>query len=230
MVDNKAFYKLSYGMYIISSFSGDKINGQIANTVFQITSDPQMVAVSINKENLTHEYIQKGKRIGISVLCEDTPMDFIGKFGFKSGRDIDKFSGVSYKMLESGLPIVLENSVSYFELELEKEVDVLTHTIFIGRVVSAEVINDADQMTYKYYQNVKHGKSPKGAPTYLEGAPEATTKKDIKKYKCSICGYIYDPSLGDTDSGISANTLFEDVPNDWVCPICGASKEEFDLI
>lgn len=103
-----------------------------------------MLAVSINKQNLTHEYIQKNKSIGISVLSKETPLDFIGKFGFKSGRDIDKFSGTSFKTLESGVPIVLDNALSYFELEVENEIDVYSHTVFIGRVVNAELLNDSE--------------------------------------------------------------------------------------
>lgn len=230
MIDNKAFYKISYGLYIVSSFSEGKQNAQIANTVFQISSEPLMLAVSINKQNLTHEYIQKSKSIGISVLSKETPLDFIGKFGFKSGRDIDKFSGTSFKTLESGVPIVLDNALSYFELEVEKELDVYSHTVFIGRVVNAELLNDSEQMTYKYYQDVKRGKSPKSAPTYIEPDPQPAEKNNIAKYQCSVCGYIYDPSIGDPDSVIPAGTPFDDLPDDWTCPICGAAKDNFEKI
>jgi flavin reductase (DIM6/NTAB) family NADH-FMN oxidoreductase RutF/rubredoxin len=226
MIDNKAFYKLSYGLYVVSSVSDGKQNAQIANTVFQITSDPLMVAVSINKKNLTHEYIQKSKLIGVSILAEETPIEFIGRFGFKSGRDTDKFLGVSYKTVESGIPIVLDNAVSYFALEVEKEIDVLTHTIFIGKVLSSEVLNDMEQMTYQHYQDVKNGKVPKTSPVYTSNINQ--TVKDMPKYQCSVCGYIYDPNVGDPDSGILAGTLFENIANDWICPICGVTKENFE--
>jgi flavin reductase (DIM6/NTAB) family NADH-FMN oxidoreductase RutF/rubredoxin len=226
MIDNKAFYKLSYGLYVVSSVSDGKQNAQIANTVFQITSDPLTVAVSINKKNLTHEYIQKSKFIGISILAEETPIEFIGRFGFKSGRDTDKFLGVSYKTVESGIPIVLDNAVSYFALEVEKEIDVLTHTIFIGKVLSSEVLNDMEQMTYQHYQDVKNGKVPKTSPVYTSNINQ--TVKDMPKYQCSVCGYIYDPNVGDPDSGILAGTLFENIANDWICPICGVTKENFE--
>lgn len=223
MIDNKAFYKLSYGLYIVSSISEGKKNGQIANTVFQITSDPITVAVSINKQNLTHEYIRKSKLIGISVLSEETPMDLIGKFGFKSGRDIDKFSNVSFKTLDSGIPVVLDNTVSYFELHVEKEIDILTHTIFICKVLSSDLLKDTNQMTYQYYQDIKRGKIPKTAPTYVEN-------KEKPKYQCSVCGYIYDPNVGDSKSGVSAGTSFENLPDNWTCPICGVSKDKFNQI
>lgn len=228
MIDNKAFYKLSYGLYIVSSISKGKLNGQIANTVFQITSDPAMVAVSINKQNLTHEYIQESKLISISALSVETPMEFIGKFGFKSGRDINKFDGVSFKTSESGVPIVLDNAASCFELKVEKQIDILTHTIFICKVLNSEVINDVDQMTYKYYQDIKRGKSTKT----ITNNPQNNDKliKDMTKYKCSICGYIYDPLVGDHNSGIPAGTSFQDIPNDWTCPICGVTKNDFKQI
>jgi rubredoxin len=185
-----------------------------------------MVAVSINKKNLTHEYIQKSKLIGVSILAEETPIEFIGRFGFKSGRDTDKFLGVSYKTAESGIPIVLDNAVSYFELKVEKEIDVLTHTIFIGKVLNSEVLNDMEQMTYQHYQDVKNGKVPKTSPVYTSNINQ--TVKDMPKYQCSVCGYIYDPNVGDPDSGILAGTLFENIGNDWTCPICGVTKENFE--
>lgn len=227
MIDNKAFYKLSYGLYVVSSFSDGRKNAQIANTVFQISSEPPMIAVSINKQHLTHEYIEKSRKIGISVLSFDTPMDFIGKFGFKSGRDTDKFSGTSFKSMESGLPIVLDNAVSFFELEVEKETDVYTHTIFICRVKNAEVLKDADTMTYKHYQDIKRGKVPKAAESKSENVTD-TIKSS--KYQCSVCGYIYDPEAGDIESGIPSGTLFEDLPEDWTCPICGVSKDMFEKV
>lgn len=229
MIDNKAFYKLSYGLYVVSSVFEGKPNAQIANTIFQITSDPAMVAVSINKENLTHQYIQKSKLIGISVLSVETPMEEIGRFGFKSGRDTDKFAGITYKIGESGVPIVLDNAASYFELQVEKEIDIFTHTIFIGRILNAELVKDIEQMTYQYYQNVKRGKTPKAAPTYRENKDDSTrgTNNDSSKYQCSVCGYIYDPSVGDSKSDIPKETLFENMPDNWVCPICRAIKDKF---
>lgn len=226
MIDNKAFYKLSYGLYVISSISGGKKNGQIANTVFQITSDPARIAVSINKQNLTHEYIQNSKLIGVSTLSTETPLEFIGKFGFKSGRTTDKFSGVSFKTGESGVPIVVNNTASYFELKVEKEIDIDTHTIFIGKVLNSELIKDIDPMTYAYYQDVKRGKSPQTSPTHIGNKNNPV--KDMPKYRCSVCGYIYDPAVGDPDSYIEPGTLFENIPSTWECPACGVPKSKFN--
>lgn len=227
MIDNKAFYKFSYGIYAVSSISDGKLNAQIANTVFQITSDPITIAVGINKKNLTHEYIEKSGLIGISVLSVETPIEEIGRFGFKSGRDYDKFEGVSYKLTENGVPLVLDNAVSCFELKVQNKVDVKTHTIFICSVLNAEPINNKEQMTYQYYQDMKNDKVPNKA------AVQETTKikKDLgAKYRCTVCGYVYDPAVGDPDSGIPAGTPFKDLPDDWTCPICGVMKDEFEKI
>jgi len=167
-VNVKALYKLGYGLYIVSSRKGDRFNGQIANTVFQITSEPPTIAVSINKNNLTHEFITESKVLAVSVLSQDTPLTFIGHFGFKSGRDIDKLDGINYKIGESQAPVVTEHTLAYLEVRVNKEVDVGTHTIFIGELVGAEVIKEGEPMTYAYYHQVKRGTTPKTAPSYIE--------------------------------------------------------------
>ncbi len=167
-MDPKALYKITYGMYVVGSRKGDKFNAQIANTVFQITSEPPTVAVSINKKNLTHEYIQESRIFAASVLCEDTPLSFIGKFGFRSGRDINKFEGVNYKIGTTGAPIVLENANAYIEAKVTQEIDLGTHTIFVGEVTDSGVLMEKGCMTYDYYRNVKRGTTPKTAPSYVE--------------------------------------------------------------
>lgn len=165
----EALHKIGYGMYIVGSHRGEKRNGQIANTVFQITSEPPTVAVSINKKNLTHEYIQTSQAFAASVLCETTPLPFIGGFGFKSGRDTDKLQGVNYKVGQTGCPVFLDNTVACLEAEVIQEVDAGTHTIFIGKVVAAEIFNDSPCMTYDYYHKVKRGVTPSSAPSYIAG-------------------------------------------------------------
>jgi flavin reductase (DIM6/NTAB) family NADH-FMN oxidoreductase RutF/rubredoxin len=223
-----ALYKIGYGMYVIGSRKGDRLNAQIANTVFQITSEPPTVAVSINKKNLTHEFIKESRVFSASVLCEDTPLSFVGQFGFKSGRDINKLEGINYKIGETKAPVILENTVSYIEVKVTKEVDVGSHTIFIGEVVAADVLSEKACMTYEYYHQVKRGTTPKTAPSYVEEKKIPATK--AAKYRCTVCGYIYDPELGDPDGGIKPKTPFEELPDSWVCPVCGASKNEFEKI
>ena len=164
----KALHKLGYGMYVVASKQGDRLNAQIANTVFQVTSEPPMIAVSINKSNLTHQFIQESRVFAATVLCQDAPLSFIGRFGFKSGRDTNKLEGVDYRIGKTGAPLVTENAVAYLEVEVIKEVDVGSHTIFIGNLVDADVISDETCMTYEYYHQVKRGTIPKAAPSYIE--------------------------------------------------------------
>ncbi len=227
-MDLKALYKLGYGLYIVSSKKGERFNGQVANTVFQITSQPPTIAVSINKNNLTYDYIKQSKVFTASILAQDTPLAFIGHFGFKSGRDIDKFKGINYKMGTTKAPVVTDHTLAYLEARLLQEVDAGTHSIFIGEVVGAEVIGEGEPMTYAYYHQVKRGTTPKTAPSYIEEKKEAPAK--IAKYKCAVCEYVYDPELGDPDGGIEPGTPFEKLPDDWVCPVCGAAKSKFEKI
>jgi flavin reductase (DIM6/NTAB) family NADH-FMN oxidoreductase RutF len=168
----KALYNLGYGLYVVCSRKGDKFNGQIANTVIQVTSEPPAVAVCINKTNLTHEFIEESRVFTASVLSQDTPLSFIGNFGFKSGRDTDKFEGINYITGETQAPIVTDNSLAYLEVRVTQEVDVGTHTIFIGELVGADVLKEGEPMTYAYYHQVKRGTTPRTAPSYIEEKKE----------------------------------------------------------
>lgn len=162
-----ALHKLGYGIYIVGSFKGDRLNGQVANTVFQITSEPPTVAVSINKQNLTHEFIESSRVFTASVLCQATPLAYIGGFGFKSGRDTDKLKDKNYKIGVTGAPVFLDHATAYLEAEVLQDVDVGTHTIFIGKIVAAEILNEDTCMTYDFYHQVKRGTTPKTAPSYI---------------------------------------------------------------
>jgi flavin reductase (DIM6/NTAB) family NADH-FMN oxidoreductase RutF/rubredoxin len=227
-MNTKALYDISYGLYVVASKMGDKFNGQIANTVIQVCSDPVKISVAINKNNYTHEFITNSKVFTVSILAKETPLSFIGDFGFKCGRDVDKFKTINFKLSENGLPVVTDNALSYLEARVINEVDVGTHTLFIGELTGAEVLREGEPMTYAYYHQVKRGTTPKSAPSYVEEKKEE--KSEMAKYKCSVCGYIYDPAVGDPDGGIKPGTPFEEIPDDWVCPVCGASKEDFEKI
>ena len=232
IMDKKTFHKISYGLYVVCSKTGEKTNGQIANALFQVTSEPPTIAVSINKQNLTHDYITKSKVFTVSILDKNTPLTLIGTFGFKSGRDIDKFKNVNFKLGRTQVPIIVDNTLGYLEAEVIDMVDVGTHTIFIGKIIDAELLSKESVMTYEYYHEVKGGYSPKTAPTYYSDIEKKTeTKKEeikMDKYVCTVCGYVYDPAKGDPESGIAAGTAFDDLPDDWVCPICGAGKDAFE--
>lgn len=221
----KALYSLTYGLFVVSSMKGDRINGQIANTVIQVCSEPQVIQAVVNRNNLTHDYISASKVFTASILSKEAPLSFIGAFGFKSGRDTDKFAGVGYKTGQSGAPVVLDNCLAYLEAKVIMQLDVHTHTIFVGQLMDADVIMDGEPITYAYYQQVKRGTTPKTAPSYI--ADKKEEKVTMDKYKCDVCGYIYDPAKGDPDGGIKPGTKFEDIPDDWTCPVCGADKSQF---
>ena len=222
LVDLKSLHKISYGVYIVTSGKEGRCNGQIANSVIQISSKPAMVAVSINKQNFTHEIIKETGVFAISILSENTPLSFIGNFGFKCGRDFNKFEDVEYQVGETGTRIVLNYSTAYFEAKVVKEIDAKTHTLFIGKIVDAKQLSDKPQMTYTNYHQIKRGTTPKSAPSHLNETKEAPPKNG--KYICSICNYVYDHALGDPISGVKPGILCEELPKDWTCPICGATK------
>ena len=225
-MNTKALHSIGYGVYIVCSKKGEKINGQTANAAMQITSDPPTVAISINKQNLTHKYIQDSNVFSVSILSQQAPVDLIGSFGFKSGRDIDKFEKVSYTTENAGsVPVVTDHAVAYLVGKVVDSLDVGTHTIFIGELIDADVLDKAEPMTYAYYHQVKRGTTPKTAATYVKEATEPAAGDGV--YQCSVCGYAYDPAKGDPDNGIASGTAFEDVPEDWVCPVCSAAKEMF---
>lgn len=225
-MDLKALHKIGYGLYVVTSRKGDSLNGQIANTVFQITSEPPTVAVSINKKNLTWEFIRESRVFAVSVLCQDTPLSFIGGFGFKSGREVNKLEGVNYRIGRTGAPVVIDNAVACFEVEVTNEMDMGTHTVFAGTVVDSEVVSEKTCMTYEHYHQVKRGTTPKTAPSYIEESKEAVAK--MAKYRCTVCGWVYDPEIGDPEAGVAPGIPFERLPDGWTCPVCGAAKSDFE--
>ncbi|KAF0196988.1 MAG: flavin reductase domain-containing FMN-binding protein [Bacillota bacterium] len=171
-MDLTALFKVGYGMYIVSSQYGGKLNGQIANTMFQVTAEPPTIAISVNKQNLTHELVSNSRVFSVAILSEETPMTYIGQFGFKCGRDIDKFAGIEFKLGGTGSPVPLEHALAALEAEVIAELDCGTHTLFLGKLVNAEVLAQGRPMTYAYYHEIKRGKSPKTAPTYIKPEPK----------------------------------------------------------
>lgn len=237
-LDVRALWSCSYGVYVVTTRHGETANGQIANTVFQVTAEPPRVAVAINKENFTHGLIEKSRMFAVSVLVESTPMPFIGRFGFRTGSEFDKLSGVEQIEGKIGCPCVTENAVSVFEAKVFAEVDAGTHTVFVADVVSGKVLSDEKPLTYAQYHAMK-GRAPEKAPTFRKPETEEPVEKKpadspqgrkggaMQKYECNVCGYVYDPSEGDADGGIQPGVAFADLPDGWVCPVCGAGKDEF---
>ena len=166
-MNNHALHKMTYGLYIVSSIKDGKPNGQIANVAFQVTSEPVQVVIALHKDNLTCEYVHTSKVFSISVLDQTADMIFIGRFGFRSGRDFNKFDNtISWKIGKTGAPIVTDHSIAYIEAKVTQEMDLGTHILLIGKVVDANIIKDGKPLTYDYYHNVLRGKEPPKAPTF----------------------------------------------------------------
>ena len=241
----RAFHKLSYGLYIIATeYEGEKV-GYIGNTAFQITSEPSKIAISSNKDNYSTQKIIDSKKFSLSVLKKEVETSLIGKFGFMSSTDIDKFDGVVTKRSVSGAPIVLNSCVAWLDCRVLDTVDVGSHILIIAEVLDGDVISNEEPLTYDYYHKKYKMFAPKNAPTYIDKdklgdepepepePPKQETKEKAKTidengvFTCSICGFRYDPEEGDPSAGIPPGTSFEDLPDDYKCPICNASKEYF---
>lgn len=165
---DKALSQLTYGLYIVSSHDDKKLNGQIVNSVFQVTAESPRIAVCLHKSNLTHTYVEKSRVFSVSVLDQNAPMTFIGLFGFKCGRDVNKFNGVSHTLSE-GCPLLTENALSVLACKVVSSLDIGTHTLFIGEVYDARMLKEGVPLTYDYYRSVKKGKTQKNATTYMAG-------------------------------------------------------------
>lgn len=219
-MNSKVLRTLSYGVYIVSTMDGERPTGCTANSAMQITSSPATIAVSINHDNYTNHCIDASGLFAVSILAETSAPSLIGHFGFQSGREVNKFDTVSFEM-KSGVPIITD-SCGYIVCKVINKMETSSHTVFLGEVIDGDVLLSAPAMTYAYYHNVIKGKSPKTAPTYIpeeESAASAPTENtSASKWVCSVCGYIYD-----------GETPFEELPDDFVCPLCKQPKDKFKL-
>ncbi len=209
---DKILTSLSYGMFAVGAKGVTAANACIVNTVVQISSYPMTVAVSINHSNFTNECIKRSGEFTVSVLSENTSGAVIGALGFTSGRDGNKLSNVRHKILREGAPVIQEDICCWFLCKVVNTVETVTHTIFIAEPVAGSESIKGTPMTYDFYRNVIKGKSPKYAPTYIPEKEEV-----LDKYVCTICKYEYSDPL----------IPFEELPDSWICPICGAPKSVF---
>ncbi len=198
--DMKALFNIGYGLYVVTSNDGVRDNGLIVNTVMQVTSSPERVAVTINKSNYSHGVIKASGKMNVNVLSEDAPFKVFEHFGFQSGRDVDKFAACSPERSANGLIVLPHYINAYMSLEVEEYIDLGSHGMFICSISEAAVVSDCESMTYSYYHKNVKPKAP---------APEAGGEK---KYICQICGYVHEG----------------DMPNDFECPICKHGKEDFE--
>ncbi|MBQ9791397.1 MAG: flavin reductase, partial [Clostridia bacterium] len=199
-VDSKALYKISYGLYVATTFDGAKHNGMILNTAIQVTSSPERVSVTINKANYSCEVIKNTGKLNVCCLSVDAPFSVFERFGFKSGKDVDKFIDYPFSESSNKLAVLKEYINAYMSLSVVNSVDLGTHIMFICDITEAKVINDLDSMTYDYYQ--KNVKPKKEAP-----------KK--QGYVCKVCGYFHE---GDS------------IDSDFICPICKHGVDVFEKV
>lgn len=198
-INPTALFNIGYGLYIVTTKENDKDNGCIVNAVTQLTDKKLRVAVTINKQNLTHDMVKNTGIMNVNCLTEETPFEIFQYFGFQSGRNVEKFVTPNLHRSENGLVIQPNYSNSFFSLKVEQEVDLDSHTLFICEVTEAKVLSDKPTMTYTYYhKNVK----PK---------PE----KKSKGWVCTICGYVYEG---------------EELPDDFICPLCKHGKDAFEKL
>ena len=199
-LDPTALFNIGYGLYIVTARENDKDNGCVVNTVTQVTDKKLRVAVTINKQNYTHDMVKNTGVMNVCCLTEETPFAIFEYFGFQSGREVEKFVSPNLHRSDNGLVILPSYSNSFISLKVEKEVELDTHTMFICEVTQSQVLSDKPTMTYSYYHaNVK----PK---------PQKT---ESKGYRCKICGWVYE---GD------------ELPKDIVCPICKHGYDAFEKI
>lgn len=198
--DLTALFNIGYGLYVVTSNDGKKDNGLIVNTVSQVTSSPNRIAVTINKENYSHHIIKQTGKMNVNCLSVDAPFSVFENFGFKSGRAEDKFADITPCRADNGLVFLPRYINSFMSLKVEEYVDLGTHGMFICSVTEARVMNDKETMTYTYYQkNVK---------------PQPDTQGK-KGFVCKVCGYVYE---GD------------ELPEDFICPLCKHGAADFEPI
>lgn len=222
-MNNNVFRDISYGLYIVSTTYREKKVGCVINTLSQVTSENPIISFSLNKKNYTNEAIKSTKRFAISIISEKINNEIIFTFGYHSSRNMDKFEKYEHEE-NAEIPVVTEGMCSYIICELIQTIDCETHDMFIARVLDTKKISNDKEMTYRYYHEVVKGSSPKNAPTYIEEKDSnindsKTNNKEYAKYKCVVCGYIYDEAV--------EKVRFEDLPDDWKCPRCGVGKENF---
>ena len=198
--DLTALFRLGYGLYVVTSRDGEKDNGLIVNTVTQLTDNPNRVAVNINKANYSHDMIKKTGVMNVNCLSVEAPFKVFERFGFQSGREADKFEGWNMLRADNGVAFLPKYINAFLALKVEQYVDLDTHGMFICTVTEARVMNDKETMTYTYYQ--KHVK-PK---------PQTEGKKG---FVCVVCGYIYEG---------------EELPDDYICPLCKHGVADFEPI
>lgn len=205
-MDNKAMYKLGYGLYVLTSGDEVKKSGCIINTAIQVTSSPNCISITVNKQNFTHDLIKENGVFNISVISEDADFSLFTHFGFQSGRDVNKFADFTdYSVSANDTPYITKYTNAYLSGRVKQEVDLGTHTMFIADVTQAVVLSNVPTATYAYYQE------------HIKPQPKSEEKKEsgTPKWRCTVCGYVYEG---------------EELPEDFVCPLCKHGAADFEKV
>lgn len=205
MIEKEAMYKITYGLFMLTTTDGEKQNGCIVNTVSMLTDNPKRIVVFVNKSNYSEELLRKTGIFNVSVLTESTSFDVFRQFGFQSGRDVDKFEGGRYETSENGLYYLTDYANAVLSAKVIDYYDYDTHTLFVAEVTEAKTLSTEKSVTYEYYQsNIKP--RPNAEPPKTEGKG---------KWVCKICGYVHEG---------------EELPEDFICPWCKHPAEDFEKV
>lgn len=203
-MDKKAMYHLTYGLFVLTARLGEKDNGCIINTAGQVTSTPNRISITVNKDNLTHDLVKESGKFNISILSERATFDLFKHFGFQSGREVDKFDGyTACKRSENGLYYITEGTNAYISATVEQAIDLGSHTMFIASVDDMEVLASDPSASYAYYQSS------------IKPKPEKKDAGGKTVWRCTVCGYVYE---GDV------------LPDDFVCPLCKHPASDFEKV
>ena len=205
MIEKEAMYKLTYGLFVLTTTDGEQQNGCIVNTVSMITDNPKRITVFVNKANYSEELLRKTGVFNVSVLSEKTPFDVFKQFGFSSGRDTDKFAGKTYPRTENNLYYIPDYANAVLSAKVVDAYDYDTHTLFVAEVTEAKTLTEDKSVTYEYYQSNIKPRPAEAKETEAKGG----------KWVCKICGYVYEG---------------EELPADFICPWCKHPAEDFEKI
>lgn len=203
-MDQKAMYKLTYGLFVLTSSYEGRDSGCIINTAGQITSEPNRISITVNKANFTHDLVAESGKFNVSILSEEADFGIFQHFGFQSGRDVDKF--FDYKACSrsaNGLYYITAGTNAFISATVEQAIDLGSHTMFIASVDDMEVLSDAAPATYAYYQ------------ASIKPKPQQPAADGKTVWRCTVCGYIYEG---------------EELPADFVCPICKHPASDFEKV
>lgn len=203
-MNKKAMYKLTYGLFVLTSGRDGKDSGCIINTAGQVTSEPNRISIAVNKANFTHDLVKDSGKFNLSILSEKAGFDTFRHFGFQSGREVDKFAGYTdCERSQNGLYYVTAGTNAYISATVEQAIDLGSHTLFIAAVDDMEVLSDEPSASYAYYQSS------------IKPKPEKPASGGKTVWRCSVCGYIYEG---------------EELPADFTCPLCKHPASDFEKV